>query len=173
MTFDALDLSLQNLIDRLPIAAYAVRAPDGVIAWYNTRAAELWGRTPKIGDLDERFCGAYRLYRQDGTYMAHCDTPVAQALTSGASLHRQDVIIERPDGTWAVVCVHVDAVRDAEGTIVGVTNFFYDVTERKLRESDAELNVVRLKLALKDKCRALRKSEERLIHLIGDESALR
>ncbi len=47
MSSDALDLPLQSLIDRLPMAAYAVRAPDGVIAWYNEKAAELWGRRPK------------------------------------------------------------------------------------------------------------------------------
>jgi len=37
-----------DLIELLPIAAYAVRAPDGVIAWFNSRATELWGRAPGI-----------------------------------------------------------------------------------------------------------------------------
>jgi hypothetical protein len=71
--------SQTRLIELFPMAAYAVRAPDGVIAWYNSRAAELWGRAPAIDDTDERFCGAYKLYHADGTHMAHCDTPVALA----------------------------------------------------------------------------------------------
>jgi hypothetical protein len=29
------------LIEHFPMAAYAVRAPDGVIVWFNSRAAEL------------------------------------------------------------------------------------------------------------------------------------
>src|ERR1700719_1223204 len=82
-----LDLGSQAyLVELFPMAAYAVRAPDGVIAWFNSRAAELWGRVPVVGDTDERFCGAYRLYRADGTHMAHCDTPVALALKTGASV---------------------------------------------------------------------------------------
>jgi hypothetical protein len=60
-----------HLIALLPMAAYAVRVPDGVIVWFNSRAAELWGRVPVIGDTDERFCGAHTLYHADGTYMAH------------------------------------------------------------------------------------------------------
>jgi hypothetical protein len=44
-SFDLLNLdSHAYLIELLPLAAYAVRAPDGVIAWFNSRAAELWGR---------------------------------------------------------------------------------------------------------------------------------
>ena len=85
------------------MAAYAVRAPDGVIVWFNSRAADLWGRVPVIGDTDERFCGAHTLYRPDGTYMAHCDTPVALALATGASVHDEEVVIARPDGSRMTV----------------------------------------------------------------------
>ena len=51
-----LDLgSRAYLIELFPMAAYAVRAPDGVIVWFNSRASELWGRVPVAGDTDERF----------------------------------------------------------------------------------------------------------------------
>jgi PAS domain-containing protein len=68
-----------DILNLLPMATYVVRA-DGVVIWYNARAAELWGRKPAIGDTDERFCGAHTLYHTDGSHMAHCDTPVALAL---------------------------------------------------------------------------------------------
>src|ERR1700676_2029345 len=77
-----LNSNAANLIYLLPMAAYGVRAPDGVITWFNSRAVELWGRVPVIGDTDERLCGSHTLYHADGTYMAHCDTPVALALTA-------------------------------------------------------------------------------------------
>src|SRR5580704_714555 len=80
-------LSLGKVIEFLPMAAYAVRAPDGVIVWFNAAAAKLWGREPVIGDTDERFCGAHSLYHVDGTHMAHCDTPVGLALKTGVSVH--------------------------------------------------------------------------------------
>ena len=132
---DLLNLGSQSyLVELFPMAAYAVRAPDGVIVWFNSRAAELWGRVPVIGDTDERFCGAHTLYHADGTYMAHCDTPVAVALNTGASVHNEEVIIARPNGSRVTVSVQIDPIRDKDGTIVGVVNFFQDITEQKRAE---------------------------------------
>jgi hypothetical protein len=88
-----------NLIELLPMAAYVVRAPDGVISWFNSQAVELWGRAPVPGDTDERFCGAHKLFHPDGSFMAHSHTPVAYALETGASVHEQEVVIERPDSS--------------------------------------------------------------------------
>jgi PAS domain S-box-containing protein len=130
-----LDLGSQaHLIELFPMAAYAVRAPDGVIVRFNSRAADLWGRAPLVGDTDERFCGAHSLYHSDGSYMAHCDTPIALALATGASIHDEEVVIARPDGSRVTVSVHIDPIRDKDGTIVGVVNFFHDFSERKQAE---------------------------------------
>ncbi|HXT24851.1 MAG TPA: PAS domain S-box protein [Candidatus Eisenbacteria bacterium] len=132
---DILNLGNQtSLIELFPMAAYAVRAPDGVIAWFNSRAAELWGRVPTLGDTDERYCGAYKLFHADGTHMAHCDTPVALALETGASIHEQEVVIERPDGSRVTVSMYIDPIRDQDGAIAGVVNFFHDTYERKQAE---------------------------------------
>ena len=119
------------LIELLPVAAYAVRAPDGVITWFNSQAAKLWGRAPVVGDTDERFCGAYKLYHANGAHMAHCDTPVALALRTGVSVREEEVVIEKPDGSRVSVLVHIDPIRDKDDAIVGVVNFFYDLTERR------------------------------------------
>ncbi len=134
------DLGKQaHLIELFPMAAYAVRAPEGLIAWFNSRAAKLWGRVPVVGDTDERFCGAYKLYYADGTHMAHCDTPVAVALKTGVSVHEQEVVIEKPDGSRVIVSVHIDPIRDSNGNIVGVVNFFQDVSEVKRAERTTNL----------------------------------
>jgi PAS domain-containing protein len=45
------------VLESIPAAVY-VCAADGRIVRFNRRAAELWGRTPEIGDTDERFCGS-------------------------------------------------------------------------------------------------------------------
>ena len=122
----------------LPMAAYVVRT-DGVVIWYNARAAELWGRKPAAGDTDERFCGAHTLYRANGSHMAHCDTPVALALSTGASVHEEEVIIGRPDGSRVHVSVHIDPIRNpSDGRIIGVVNYFIDLTERKRQEAERE-----------------------------------
>jgi two-component sensor histidine kinase len=46
----------------------------------------------------------------------------------------QEVIIERPDGTRGTALVNIEALRDAEGTIVGAVNCFQDITERQQAE---------------------------------------
>jgi len=127
-----------DILAHLPMAAYAVRA-DGVVIWYNERATELWGRKPVAGDTDERFCGAHTLYYADGSHMAHCDTPVALALSTGASVHEEEVIIGRPDGTQVHVAVHIDPIRNPEdGQIIGVVNYFDDLTERRRRDVERD-----------------------------------
>jgi PAS domain S-box-containing protein len=134
-------LSLGNqayLADLVPMAAYAVRAPDGVIVWFNKRATDLWGRVPNIGDTEERFCGSHKLYRTDGSFLAHCDTPVAQALFSGESTHEAEVVVERTDGTRISVCVFIDPVRDKTGRVIGAINFFHDISERKHKDAERE-----------------------------------
>ena len=132
---DLLNLGRQShLIELFPMAAYAVRAPDGVIVWFNSRAAKLWGRVPALNDTDERFCGAYKLYHADGTPMAHCDTPVALALKTGASVQEEEVVIEKPDGSRVTVSVYIDPIRSNDGAVLGVVNFFHDISERKQAE---------------------------------------
>jgi len=127
-----------DIFSHLPMAAYVVRT-DGVVVWYNAKAAELWGRKPAIGDTDERFCGAHTLYHADGSHMAHCDTPVALALSTGASVHEEEVIIGRPDGSRVHVSVHIDPIRNPkDGRIIGVVNYFTELTERKRQEAERD-----------------------------------
>jgi len=127
-----------DILSHLSMAAYMVQA-DGIVIWYNARAAELWGREPAIGDTNERFCGTHTLCHADGSHMAHCDTPVALALSTGASVHEQEVIIGRPDGSRVPVSVHINPIRNPkDGQIIGVVNFFNDLTERKRQEAERE-----------------------------------
>jgi len=126
----------RQLIAHLPIAVYVCEAPSGVITMYNRRAAELWGREPQLGETGERYCGAFRLFSPDGSFLPHAETPMADVLRHGG--HRdEDVVIERPDGTRLTVRVSIAALRDAQGRIVGAVNAFQDVTERKRTEEAA------------------------------------
>src|SRR5215813_6083134 len=59
-----------RLFEQLPFGIY-VCDRDGFLVRYNRRAAELWGRSPKIGDRNERFCGSYRMFRPDGSTLPH------------------------------------------------------------------------------------------------------
>ncbi|MDX3929351.1 MAG: PAS domain S-box protein [Shinella sp.] len=126
---DLLDLP-DTLFDLLPAAVY-VCDRSGAILRYNRRAAELWGREPRLNDLRERFCGSYRLYRPDGGPLPHSRCPVADVLSTGIPARDQEVVIERPDGSRIVALVNIDALKDERGNVVGAVNCFQDITERK------------------------------------------
>jgi PAS domain S-box-containing protein len=126
------------LFDLLPTAIY-VCEQDGLVLRYNRRAAELWGRWPKPGDPEERFCGSFRMYRPDGTLMSHDECPMADVLRTGISVRDQEVQIERPDGSRGTALVNIDAVRDTDGKVVGAVNCFQDISERKQAEDQLRI----------------------------------
>jgi len=69
----------RTLFDLAPIAVYSCDA-SGIIQEYNHRAADLWGRKPEPGDTDERFCGSFKMYRPDGSFMSHEECPMGDVL---------------------------------------------------------------------------------------------
>jgi PAS domain S-box-containing protein len=126
-----------RLFEQLPFAVY-VCDRDGLVRRFNRRAAELWGRSPKLGDPNERFCGSYRMFRPDGSLLPHHQCPMADVLRTGVSVRQQEVHIERPNGSRGIALVDIEAVRDSNGNIVGAINCFQDITERKRNEEIAQ-----------------------------------
>lgn len=122
-----------RLFEQLPFAIYVCDL-DGLVVRYNRRAAELWGRSPKLGDPSERFCGSYRMFRPDGSLLPHHQCPMAEVLYTGVSIRQQEVHIERPDGSRGIALVDIEAIRDGDEIIIGAVNCFQDITERKLAQ---------------------------------------
>ena len=124
----------RTLFELGPVAVYSCDA-SGVIREFNHRAAELWGRTPALGDTDERFCGSFKMIRPDGNVLAHEQCPMAEVLC-GKIPHARDaeVVIERPDGSRVAVIVNIRPLKNERGQITGAINCFYDITERKQAE---------------------------------------
>ncbi len=139
------------LFDLSPVAVYSIDAA-GVIREFNRVAAELWGREPALRDTDERFCGSFKLFRPDGTFMPHEQCPMAQVV-SGQILEARDaeVLIERPDGSRIAVVVNIRPLKGPKGEIAGAINCFYDITERfrldreRQRQADALADLNRRK----------------------------
>jgi len=122
------------LFEQLPFAVY-VCDQYGLLLRYNRRAAELWGRSPKLREWDERYCGSHRMFRPDGSPLPHSQCPMADVLRTGISVRQQEVHIERPDGSRGIALVDIEAVKDSAGNIVGAINCFPDITERKRSEA--------------------------------------
>jgi signal transduction histidine kinase/ActR/RegA family two-component response regulator len=128
----------RTLFELAPVAVYSCHA-SGVIREYNQRAAQLWGRKPEPGDTDERFCGSFKLYRPDGSFMPHEQCPMGDVLTGKVpGVLDGEVLIERPDGSRITVIVNIASLTDDRGEITGAINCFYDITERKNLERERE-----------------------------------
>lgn len=124
----------RTLFDLGPVAVYSCDAA-GVIQEFNSRAAELWGRKPAVGDTDERFCGSFKLYRPDGSFMPHEQCPMAEVVSGKrAQVCDAEVLIERPDGSRVTVIVNIRPLRAAHGIVVGAINSFFDISARKRDE---------------------------------------
>jgi two-component sensor histidine kinase len=117
-----------------PVAVYSCDA-SGVILEFNNRAAELWGRAPAVGDTDERFCGSFKLFGPDGSFMLHEHSPMAEVIAGKIPAVRgAEVLIERPDGSRVIVIAKIRPLTNNRGEITGAINCFYDITERKQAE---------------------------------------
>ena len=117
-----------------PVAVYSCDA-SGMIREFNRRAAELWGRAPALGDTDEQFCGSFKMFRPDGSFMPHEQCPMAEVLSEKISEARDtEVFIERPDGSRVTVVVNIRPLKNQHDEVTGAINCFYDITERKQAE---------------------------------------
>ena len=119
----------QTVLDAIPSAVYVCSA-DGEVVLHNRRAAELWGRTPRPGDTDERFCGSFRLYRMDGQPLPRALTPMESALRTGEAQQNQEIRIERPDGSRIVAVVNIEVLKDRAGGVEGAIASFHEIGER-------------------------------------------
>jgi HWE histidine kinase/PAS domain-containing protein len=126
--------SPEVLRDLVPAAVFACDL-QGTIVRFNRRAAQLWGREPTLLDLNERCCGAYRLYCLDGSELPRSECPMADVLLKGDIVRDREVMIERPDGSRIVALVNIEPLRDGKGAIIGAINCYQDITDRKRSEA--------------------------------------
>jgi PAS domain S-box-containing protein len=149
----------RNLVVALPAAVYTTDR-EGRITLFNDQAAELWGRRPEIGK--DLWCGSWRIFRPDGTPLPHGQCPMAIALHEGRSVHGEEIVIERPDGTRVCVLPYPEPLRDAAGEIVGAVNMLVDITERKRAEEALREAHDRLEIRVEERIAELAKVNEAL-----------
>ena len=101
---------------------------------FNARAAELWGREPKLNDAGDRYCGSLRLFSTDGRPIAHEDCWMSLALRDGKSCGGHEIVVERADGSRRTVLAHISPLFDDRGNVVGAINVLFDVTEQRRAE---------------------------------------
>ena len=124
LTPDAWRNPSAEFLEQLPIAIYACDAA-GRLLWFNARAAELWGRTPRIGDDSELYWGSYKLHF-DGDLTAREQMPMAEVLRTGVPIRGAECWVERPDGSCISAVVQIAPIEDEKGNVVGAINCFHE-----------------------------------------------
>lgn len=107
------------LLEQLPLPAFACDA-QGRITYCNEYAARLSAGRFAGDDPPTCFGGALRLYTLEGELIEPDRGPTARAVRSGQE-ERQEVLIERPEGTRVAVLLCAAPIRDASGTLVGAS----------------------------------------------------
>ena len=129
----------RQLVTHLPVALYTCDA-DGHILLYNQAAIQLWGRVPQ--PVTEKWNGAYRLYRADGSPLPPHEAPMAIALKEGR-IEQFEIIIERKDGSRRNVIPFPQLLYGTDGKITGALNMMQDITEeKKAAENNAMLAAI-------------------------------
>jgi PAS domain S-box-containing protein len=117
-----------DILELLPIAV-CICDLEGRIVQYNSRAVEIWGRTPKPGETHDDFTADSKFYNPEGQRLPA--SRLHQVLETGRALRNAEVLVEKSDGTRIAVLLNIDPLTDAHGAMVGLVNCFQDVTERK------------------------------------------
>jgi signal transduction histidine kinase len=136
-----------SVLELMPTAVYIIDV-HGLICGYNQLACEFWGRTPKLRDHDDLFCGAFRLYNPDGTHLPRDKTPMSAAVDMGISCKNAEVVILRPDGSEITVMVNITPLWDENGVVIGAINAFQDISE--IVESRRKIESHRFELERRD-----------------------
>jgi PAS domain S-box-containing protein len=124
----------QSALDAIPTGFCVCRA-DSSLVCYNRRAAELWGRTPPLGDAKDQFGPAFRRFSAQGELLNFDATPVATALRTGQTVTGAELLIERPDGSRIPVLMNATPLKDRDGRVEGAVCSFLELTERKRAET--------------------------------------
>ena len=127
------ELRFRGLLEKLPAGAYTCD-PDGLITYFNQHAVQLWGRTPKLNDPVDRFCGSFKLYANDGSPIPHDECWMALALKNCLEYNGHEIIIERPDGYRLTVLAHANPIHSETGQLLGAVNVLVDISDRKMAE---------------------------------------
>ncbi|QJR37038.1 hybrid sensor histidine kinase/response regulator [Gemmatimonas groenlandica] len=117
----------RQLFQSAPIAMFACDA-SGVLLSYNALAVEVWGRQPEHGQ--DRYDGAIRLWRPDGTALLDANNPMVAVLSGDAPVRNLHVLIERPDGSRLPVSLSIAAQSNANGETTGAIGSFIDISDR-------------------------------------------
>src|SRR5690554_2587399 len=135
-SFDPSAVALDSqLIDLIPVAICVCDVSSGEIIRFNRSAAQLWGSQLNQTTAENGYCGFLKVFSPAGIHLSQDQTPIAEALKTGAPVTQKEILVERADGARFMLSVNVDIVRDENGNCTATVSTFQNITEDKRPES--------------------------------------
>ena len=122
--------SLKAVIEHMPVGVVIRAAPDSALLLANAQAGQIWRQAP-AEMADTAWYTSRRASHVDGRPYDREQWPHVRALRDGEVVHGEEMVVERSDGTTAVIVVSSAPIRDEHGEIVASVTAFDDVTEQR------------------------------------------
>src|SRR5258705_8524678 len=104
----------QNIIQNSSDAIYTCDQ-NGFIKSYNKAAVNLWGREPVVGK--DLWCGSWKIYDKKGGNLSMDKHPMAIALKEGRLVRGDELIVQRPDGSYRLISPYSSPLVDVNGQL--------------------------------------------------------
>ena len=133
----------RQLVKNLPAGVYSCDV-QGVINFYNDAAVTIWGCKPEVGK--DKWSGAWKLAKDDGTSLPADCAPMAIALKEGHPV-MEEIWVERPNGSRSFVQAYSQPLFGLSGEVTGAISMILDVTEqkgaaRRIEDSEKRYNML-------------------------------
>jgi signal transduction histidine kinase len=134
---------LEQVLQQMPIAVVLAQAPGGNLVFGN-RACELLFKHPVNYSHNYEEYRKWKLFDSEGVPVPPEQFPLLLSIEKGEFIADKEMMIERGDGTRAMVNVNASPIIDADGNVIAGVGTMFDITERKrvkdaLRKANDEL----------------------------------
>lgn len=118
---------LRETLQSMPVAIYLTDR-EGWLTHHTAACTAFFGRIPQPGE--DRWSPAWRLYREDGTYLPPEECALAEALRQNAPVRGVVTIAEHEDGSRVMFLPYPTPLRDGDGAVAGAINLLIDITDQ-------------------------------------------
>jgi PAS domain S-box-containing protein len=151
---------LRHILDDLPAAIYLCDRQN-TITYCNDSAAEAWGHVPAEHEPAERLASVYRLRNQSGERISYQESCMAVGLAENRTFRGEEIILERPDGSFRTLLAYVSPFEGSEEFAPGTINVLVDVTQIKFMEKILRDANETLELRVRERTRELEAAKEK------------
>ena len=132
----------ETVLEQMPSAVIISEAKTGAIVFANSKMVTVW-RHPLIPSKNVGEYGKWIGFHADGRRYEGKDWPLARSLVNGEVVQGEDTVVQRGDGTKAILRLRSAPVRDDKGQITAAVVICEDVTaERDAFDTARKLSAI-------------------------------